>query len=513
VRRVEGRAIELTEDERHDEAERVWREAIDGYAGVGATAREQLARCWLGTTLCHTGRSEEGRAMVEAAAAHLVTEADPELRAEAQLWLSLVYLMHDEPAESLAAVDRAVGYAAEAPEPLIAAEADLRRAQVLLALDRYDEGLAAARGACQRYAAVGDPPIAGTAHLLLGDALIAAGETPTAVAEAYTVALARTSEERIALLAHRGLGRALLAADRTDEAIDHLVEAVAGFVAADQEAPAAFTRLLLAQAYEADGRPLDAAEAAEEALIAFERMGVQGTADQCRHLLSVVYRQLDQPDQALDQLDRLVVNLDGFDNLAVRGQMHEEAAQVLYDADRDGQAAQRFATAAETYAAAGLRLDETRARRWSALSWRWADQPDLALDALAAADICAAGLPADEPAVVWERAMLGFDAARVFIGADRYDDALGRLDGVAAAFRSIEAGSEALHTDLLHGELLLRTDRPVEAEAVLRGALAAADPDTALRQNAAFLLGAALDALGRSAEAKALRSEYGLDEE
>src|SRR5439155_16291667 len=217
------------------------------------------------------------------------------------------------------------------------------------------------------------------------------------------------------------------------------------------------------QAYDSAGRPLDAAEAAEEALIALDRLGMVGTADQCRHLLSQVYRQLDEPDQALAQLDRLVDNLDGFDNLPARGQMHEEAAQILYDEDRDGLAAQRSAAAADAYAGAGLALDEVRARRWAALSWRWAEDGDRALAALAAAEARSAVLPSDEPATVWERAMLGYDAARVLIGAERLDDALGRLDGVAEAFRSSEAFGEALHTELLRGWLLLQLARPAAA--------------------------------------------------
>ncbi len=60
--------------------------------------------------------------------------------------------------------------------------------------------------------------------------------------------------------------------------------------------------------------------------------------------------------------------------------------------------------------------------------------------------------------------MLAYDGVRVLIGANRAAEALERIAGVADAFRGIEAFGEALQTDLLHGELLLRLDRPGDAE-------------------------------------------------
>jgi predicted Zn-dependent protease len=107
--------------------------------------------------------------------------------------------------------------------------------------------------------------------------------------------------------------------------------------------------------------------------------------------------------------------------------------------------------------------------------------------------------------------MLGYDGARVLLGADRLDEALARLDGVAAQFRAIDAYAEALQTDLFMGELLLRQGRPGEAEAQLRPVLGAAPTGSDLSQNAAWLICEALEAQGKSAEAERIREEYGLD--
>jgi tetratricopeptide (TPR) repeat protein len=270
-------------------------------------------------------------------------------------------------------------------------------------------------------------------------------------------------------------------------------------------------RFDLAVAYRHAGRLLDAAEIAEEAVPALDAAQRPDLADRCRYLLASVYRDMGESDGALSLFDQLTVNLDGFDNAAARGQMHEEAAEILYRLDRDADAAARFATAAETFRSCGLTLDEVRCHRMAALSLRWSGEPDAAVAMLAEADARVAALPVDEPPARWERAMLGYDGARVLLGADRLDEALTRLDGVAAQFRSINAYAEALQTDLFAGELLLRQGRPAEAESQLRPVLASAPTGSDLSQNAAWLLCEALEAQGRSAEAQKIRDEYDLD--
>jgi tetratricopeptide (TPR) repeat protein len=322
----------------------------------------------------------------------------------------------------------------------------------------------------------------------------------------------RSTDAEVILAGQHGRGRALLAAGDPRRAVEPLVETVAGFAAAGDEATAAFARYDLAAAYQGCGQALDAAEAAEEALPVLERLGAQDAADRCRYLLAAVYRDLDQPDEALAQLEQLVTNLDGYDNLAGRSQMHEEAGHILYRQDRDAAAAGRFGAAADGYRDAGLALDEVRARRWAALALRWADQLDEAVTALESAEARAEGLPTDEPAVTWERAMLAFDGARILIGTERFDAALDRAAVSGEGFRSIGAFGEALQADLLRAELLFRCARPAEAEPVLRGVLGTAPGDWPAQQNAAWLLVGVLEALGRGTEAAALREEYGLDE-
>jgi tetratricopeptide (TPR) repeat protein len=510
ARRDDGQGLLAAAQDRDADAEAAWRRAVEGYLRLGDETRRLSTVGRLGVLMCRTGRYDEGLALVEESAAGLADHPDGERRAGAQLRLAHALALGNRMPEALAAVDRAESVAGAELDALLAAEVAVRRAQVLLALDRPDEAASAARLARDRYAEVGDPPAVAAAFLLLGHAQAACNEHVPA-AEALAEAIARTQDADIALSAHQARGRALLAARNPAEALGDLIEAVAGFVAGGHEGPAAFTRLDLAAAYHAAGQLLDAAEAAEEALTALDRLGAQQAADRCRYLLSRIYRDMEQPDDALAQLDRLVANLDGFDNLAARAQMHEEAGQVLYGLDRDSLAAQRFGQAADAYRAAELPLDEVRARRWCALSWRWADQAERAVAVLDEADACAAVLDEDEPPVIWEKGMLGYDGARVLIGAERPQEALERLAGVADSFRSIGSFTEAMHVELLEGELLLRLERAGDAEGALRAVLGAAPQGSSVQENAAWLLSEALEALGRTDEAVAVRTEYGLE--
>ncbi|MDT5036943.1 MAG: hypothetical protein QOE03_2128 [Micromonosporaceae bacterium] len=517
ARRVDGRGLVAAGEERHDDAEREWREAAARYADAGDEVRRLVTVSRLGTLLCgddRTGRYDEGFAMVETATRDLLVRGSPDRWVGAELRLAYVLGLGQRPTAALAAVERAAAHLASVPGPpdrLLAAEVAMRRAQFLLTLGRPVEAAAAAATAREHFAVAGEPPAVALAWLLSAHALADLADHAGAAA-AFGAALERSTEPDVVLSGQHGRGRALLATGESAAAVDALVEAVAGFVAAGNDQATAYARLDLASAYHGCGRALDAAEVAEVALPELERLGAQEAADRCRYLLSLVYRALDQADEALGLLDQLVTNLDGFDNLPGRSQMHEEAGHILYRADHDAAAARRFGAAADGYRDAGLALDEVRARRWTAVALRWADDLDQAMVTLATAERRVGQLPADEPSITWERAMLALDGSRVFIGADRLDDALGRAEMSGAGFRSIGAFTEALQADLLRAELLIRLERPAAAEPVLRAVLATAPHRSPMQRGGAWLLSEVMVALGRAAEAATVRAQYDLDE-
>jgi tetratricopeptide (TPR) repeat protein len=509
ARRLDGQALAMTVDERIAEAEKLFRHA----AGAYRSADDELSALVAEARAAALGAFDEQRfasalGELEDVTGRIVDRAGVDRRAAARLRLATALGRGERLRDALEHLD----LAAREPttDPLLLAEIGARRAHCLLMLDRFEESATVAGAARQRYAELADPPVTAVVCLVLGHALANVGEMANAAAafdDAVRLAIARD----VALSARVGRGRARLAAGQPVEAVVDLVEAVAEHVAKGEDGTAAMLRFDLADAYHASGQLIDAAEAAESAVEALDRLGAQDPADRARYLLSRIYRELGEHDQAVTLLERLADNLDGFDNLSMRGQMLEEAAQVLYEIDHDARAGRLFGAAADAYRAAGTRIDELRARRWRALALRWAEDIDGAAGALAEADALAATLESDDPETVWERAMLGYDGARVHVGAGRVEEALARIDGVAAAFRGIEAFGEALQADLFQGELLLRLDRAAEAEPVLRLVLGAAPHDSPLRENAAWLLSEVLETLGRAAEAADLRRQHGLE--
>ncbi|GGM50618.1 tetratricopeptide repeat protein [Dactylosporangium sucinum] len=506
ARRLDGAGRLANAEDRDEEAARLFREAAVAHRALG---RELDALVAEARAAVAEGRLDE----VDAVTERILAVGDADARAEAHVRREYLLLNAERPDEALAALDAAL--AEEPIRPALRADLTGRRARTLLMLERHDEAVAAAADAREQFAALGDPPPVALAALIHGHAL-ANLERFDEAAAAFDAALATAVEREPRLSALVGRGRARLADGRFDAAADDLVEAIADHVSHGEDPPAAVLRFNLAQAYHEAGQPLDAAEAAESALEVLDRIEAQDLADNVRYLLSRIYRELGQPDQALALLETLADNLDGFDNLPSRGRMLQEAAQLLYGVDRDAQAAERFAAAAEAFRAAGIVTAELFNRRLRALALRWAGDVPGSLAALAEVDALLAKASADadaeEPWLVWERAMIDADAARVHIGAGQVDEALGRVRGSGDAFRSIGALGEALDADFLHAEVLMRAGEPGAAEPLLRSVLGAAPKGSQVGQNSAWMLAESLEMQGRSEEAARVREEH-LDEQ
>lgn len=480
------------------------------YRELPDPVREQVVLGRIGTLNCELGAVDEGLPMVRAAAAYLDLHGDARQRAAANLRLVTALSRKEAWAEAIAVLDR-VDLAA-ADDVYLTVQAALHRTQLLGQLDRSAEFPAAAEHAYQLSRELGVASYLVPAAIWFAQSVDDPARTIAACDEALPVA------DAAALLPLRVTrGHALLAAERPDEAIEDLVEAVA--LGVEQDAPGIdFLRSNLANAYRMAGRLIDAAEVAEEAIAGLDRSGQQADADGCRHLLADIYRALHEPEPALALLDQLAANLDGPDNLPHRAQVLEEAGDILYDTDRDGDAAQRFAAAAAAYGLAGLPLLELRSRRREAAAVFWSGDGPAAVAVLDRADAVAAKLRAMagpdgsvEPAVVWELSMLADTAARVLAREGEIERALARLADVPAGLRSIEAFGEAAQIESLRGELLLDLRRPEEAEPVLRAVLGGLPADSGPAQRAAWLLARALDELDRPTEAAAVRAEHGLD--
>ncbi|MEV4809617.1 hypothetical protein [Micromonospora avicenniae] len=505
ARRLELRAAELSDGEQVAEAIETARAATAAHRELGDEVRAQVVASRLGVLLAMAEESrQEGLALVEAAAEALDRLGDDRQRAAASDRVALALIHGERWAEALDVLERIPAGAVD--DPYLELRVALHRAHVLEELEQADEFRAAAERARTLARELGVGELLMSACLAYARAADDPAEAVTACDEALRVA------PRAALVAVRVTrARALMAAGRADDAVDDFAEAVT--LCVEQGAPGdALLRWELANAYRVAGRLHEAAEVAEEAVIGLDKLGAQGQADRCRYLLAGIYQGLGEIDPALALLEQLAENLDGPDNLPHRAEMLEEAGGLLYDADRDAAAAARFAAAASAYELAGHPVDELRARRREAYAWMWAGDGPAALRVLEVMDRLAAALAGDaEPPATYERALAAEVAARVLAGDGRESEALDRLDGVPDRLRTIEAFGEAAQVEIFTGELLLRLDRPTEAEGLLRVVLAGLPVGSRPVQQAAWLLAQALDRLGRPDEAAKLRTEHDLD--
>jgi len=509
--RLELRAGELDERAGDDASAAIEanRTALAAWREVPDPVRAQVVAGRLGALLCVSEEGEsEGLALARESVDHLTEHGDQRERAAAWDRLGLAYVYRERWADAFEAFDRA---AAEADvDPWLAGRVALHRMHVLEELARSEEFREAAAHARRLSRELGDGEMLTSACLAYARAVDDPGEAVAACDEALTVA---PPGARLPVRVHRG--RVLLVADRAGEAVDDFAEAVT--LCVEQGLPGdALLRCELAEAYRLAGRLGEAAEVAEEAVLGLDRAGAQAEADRCRHMLADIYHGLGEIDLALALLDQLADNLDGPDNLPHRAQALEQAGGILYDADRDALAAQRFAAAASAYGLAGHPLDELRARRRELLALNWSGDLPAAVAAIEVVDAAAAALaghPDEPPVVTYERAMAADAVARVLTAEGRLTAALERVAGVPDRLRSIEAFGEAAQVEVFTGELLLRDERPAEAERLLRRVLGGLPTGSRPAAQAAWLLARSLDDLGRSAEAAQIRAEYGIEED
>ncbi|MFJ8833293.1 hypothetical protein [Micromonospora aurantiaca] len=508
--RLELRAGELSQDDDGVPAAiAVNREALAAWREVPDPLRAQVVAGRLGVLLSMVEESaDEGMTLARESAGYLTEHGEPRDRAAGWDRLALAHVHREEWAEALDALDRAEAEADA--DPWLAGRVALHRTHVLEQLERAEEFRDAAVRSRRLASELGDAEMLTGACLAYARSTDDAADAVAACDEALSVAPAGAY---LPLRVTRG--RALMAADRAGEAVEDLAEAVTLCVEQGLDGDA-LLRWELADAYRVAGRLAEAAEVAEEAVLGLDRAGAQAEADRCRHMLAGIYAGLGETDLALTVLDTLAENLDGPDNLPHRAQVLEESGGLLYDADRDALAAQRFAAAATAWRLAGFQVDELRARRRELLALHWSGDLPAAVAAIERVDEAAAVLPAEAdeaPVVTYERAMAADAVARVLIGEDRLTAALDRVDGVPERLRSIEAFGEAAQVEVLTGELLLRDGRPEQAEGLLRPVLAGLPTGSRPATQAAWLLARALDEQGREAEAAKVRADHGIEED
>ena len=481
-------------------AEIAWTSALNLFAAARDDVRRHLSRARLGLLMCQTGRGEIGLPIVVDSTDYLIASAPPRYHCAAFQRLAFAYLVGGRGDDALAALDQAVAVAGASEDPLIDCKLLVRRAGIFADAGRMDEAKPAAMAALDACRAGGYRNGVAGMSWILGRIAQDNGEVDAA-AIAYDEALQAAEQPGFAREVRRQRASMLAGTRRAPDAIDDLVAEVA-IATADGELDVARTATYhLAHAYLNAGRPLDAASTLEELIagLAPDDLAVEAA----RHMLSQAYRRLDQPDEAIKQLEIIAANAAARAFPPLIGEMTEQIAQILDELDRDAAAAVSFGQASDAYQQADMALESVRTGRRAATSYMWAHQMPAAVDAVAKADLLALELTSRAPEARWERAMLWVDGARVLAASDDLETAVIRCAPAIAAFAALDDVRAAAFARVTYGEFLIRAGRAAEAEPVLRAALE--DGDDNVKRRAAPALIRALTSLGRPDEADELR--------
>jgi len=491
----------------HAAAIDLWREAAAGYAAAGQPEREQHALARTGAALCWSGDIDHGMPIVVAATDWLVTHAEPTVMVRAATRLAICYLNERRPDETLATLDRVASVVDEVPE-----RARLRYSFIRLAaaahLDRFEEVLRDAPAVAERLESLGMAARASRTRITLAGALEQTGQL-AAAADQLAAAIPALSDPRGRDQLRVARAAMLARTERAAEAVDDLVDAVADRTAHGDEAGAADVRYPLALAYLNSNRPLDAAEVAEEQLAYRSRTGDPAQALNVRLLLARIYRRLNVAADAVAQLDAVADWYAANGERAGVGQMAQQAAEILDEANRDDDAAARFLVAADICAELDLPLPELYNRRRHATSLHWAHQSERAVAALEAADAVVPRVDHDDADARWEVARLHYDASRILWGAGELAEAAVRAGRAADDFASLDAPAAVADSRLQQAKIRWNLDEYGPAEAAARQGLAAlptGHPPQALVE----VLDAALRRQDRDEEADAVWRTYGL---
>ncbi|MET9344061.1 hypothetical protein [Nonomuraea sp. NPDC003804] len=419
-----------------ERARELWVRAAELHAQAGDEARRQVAFGRLGLL------AQDGLPLVEESYRWLSAHGDERQRVGARSRLAQAYAGAGRAGEAITLLEGA-------------REGGLLALLAHLHADDGDPGRAAeaARTARQALRAEGDVLTLARTALFHGRLIRRHGGDLEELLGAFgeALAVAPRTEAGLRAFAHASRGEVLVMVDRAAEAVEDLIEAVALFTALGDAHAAALARVDLAAAYLATDRPMEAAIAAEEALAVLDAgdpapsrtdgsgTDGSGTDDGDAHDLDNItglrwtranaLRLMGEQEAALADFTALVAM---YPHPLQSARAAESAAGILDELDRDEEAAESFAVAADHYRAAGESDDQARTTRRHAMSLHWSGRSADAAEALTEAR----SLTGDP----FQLAALAYDEARVLNALGRREEAL-RLAREAVG-RFTELGDE-----------------------------------------------------------------------
>jgi tetratricopeptide (TPR) repeat protein len=494
-------------------AEEEFTRAVDAFVEAGDRLHELATRVQLAMARTEQRHDPADAEAGFAAAQELMALSDDPVQRRTTM-MRVAYLralMGDENA-ALAALDRAAAEPGEAL-PRRRAQGLMLRAGLLHRQDRIAETVEATREAIELLRPFGASDQLSSALFMYANLVGGLGDHAAALA-AFDEAAQVAVDPEVKRSARVNAAFMLVNTDRAGEVIDDIVEHVCLMAAEGEDQAAAYTRHRLAVALATTRRFRESAEVAEEALAWFVAADDEIVmANECRDLLARVYDEVGDPPAALAQLEALMASRNGFDEAGERANLFERMGEVLYRMDRDREAAERYADAAAGYQAAGDRASAARALRRRILALHYGRDPQGAVQAVREVEAVVAGAdPAQEPEVVWEHAMACHDGAFVLAEQRDYAAALARSEVASRLFRAIEAFEEAALAELRHGEVQVTSHDLDHGRLTLLRVLEGLPRDHRARSEAAWWLARALDEQGEHGKASKLRKEYDLPE-
>lgn len=450
------------------------RAALERAAGLFAELGDDNAshgvRAALGAVIVEDG-DEGGFALITDAARHLGARGAPDQHAAA---LRAMAHAHQHAGDLDAAIAVLNDARAQVPEisgdPAISASFHAHLAIALVengSLPEAAEAVGTARDAARE---VGRPLLLHDMGALHGqllsrqggtDAWGAAGDAFAEAAENAAADGVSPSGRPVTLML---LGQWMTDSDRAADAIAPLAEAVASFTALENMLMAGTAGRSLAICYREVGRHLEAAEVAEEAVASLDAEEPEGVDRlRARDVLARSLAEIGELDGALARWEELIA-IDAEQAAGpARFQLLEQAAQVLDRLDRDGEAAERFAAAADTCEEIDEPFHAARLRERHARSLMWAGRSEEALEVFGHAWTWARraeddpGLSVPDDARHWQFGMIGYHRARALAHLDRSEQA--RHSAAEALDHMRGTGDEEL-VDLAQGLVDRLGDEP-----------------------------------------------------
>ncbi|PSK98094.1 hypothetical protein CLV63_106142 [Murinocardiopsis flavida] len=410
--------------------------AAELFDALGDDNAAHGVRAALGAVLAEHG-DESGVPLAAAAVAHLAEHGAPDQHVAAVRALARAH-GHTGDLDTAVAVltDARAAVPAISADPAVGAPFHAHLALTLLENGALAEAAEAAGAAREAARAVGRALLLHDMSALHGQLLSREeGEDAwRAAGAAFTEAAENAAAEGVGPIgrpmSQMLLGRWLADSGDTADAVAPLAEAVAAFTALENPLMAGTAGLLLADCYHQEGRHLEAAEVAEEAVPALDAEEPDGVDRlRARDVLARALTEIGELDGALARWEELIAADAERDAGPTRFHLLEQAAGVLDRLDRDDEAAERFAAAADTCEEIDEPFHAARMRERHARSLMWAGRAEESLEVSAralawsrrAADDPDLSLPDD--ARHWQLGTIAYHRARALARLDRTEEA------------------------------------------------------------------------------------------